>query len=29
MVLPGMSREFGRYVVDDHGVPPAVCVEVV
>ena len=30
MVLPGMKgREFGRYVVDEHGVPPAVCVEVV
>jgi len=30
MVLPGMAgREFGRYVVDEHGVPPSVCVEVV
>lgn len=30
MVLPGMKgREFGRYVVADHGVPPSVCVEVV
>ena len=30
MVLPGMAgREFGRYVVDEHGVVPSVCVEVV
>jgi Uma2 family endonuclease len=30
MVLPGMKgRVFGRYVVDEHGVPPVVCVEVV
>ncbi|MBI4882465.1 MAG: Uma2 family endonuclease [Actinobacteria bacterium] len=30
MVLPGMAgREFGRYLVDEHGVVPSVCVEVV
>jgi Uma2 family endonuclease len=30
MVLPDMAgREFGRYMVDEHGVVPSVCVEVV
>lgn len=30
MVVPGMrGREFGSYVVDEHGAPPSVCVELV
>jgi Uma2 family endonuclease len=30
LVVPGMrGRNFGRYVVDEHGVAPTVCVEVV
>ncbi|MEQ1700354.1 MAG: Uma2 family endonuclease [Ilumatobacteraceae bacterium] len=30
LVVPGMrGRDFGRYVVDEHGIVPSVCVEVV